>query len=395
MASSIVESPIASGGRPCFGRFLARTYWTPPQPASALAAGRTSRAAAPRASSSTGGGGRLTRRRILVPRTDALPHRPVRDLLPAGAGALVAPDAAADPLEAVHPGRELHLLRVRELEVLPAPGRGHARQPGGGEADRSHGRRARAQVDHGRGGRARPGRARRLQVLRLLRTGRGRRARCGPPRAADPAAHDRAARRRELLHVPGDLVHGRRLPPPDPARLDARRRDLPELLLAPGGRADRPRARVPAAARVAARPHARGGRARGDADRSRPREEGGAGRLPGALDRRPGVRCAAAVRDARRAARLVLVRRADLLRLLGLHGHCDRARSAARLRLPGELRPALSLARLPRVLAPLAHDAVPLPARLPLHPARRQPRRAAEAVPQPYGHAGALRALAR
>ena len=32
---------------------------------------------------------------------------------------------------------------------------------------------------------------------------------------------------------------------------------------------------------------------------------------------------------------------------------------------------------LPRVLAALAHDAVALPARLPLHPARRQPRRQA------------------
>ena len=32
------------------------------------------------------------------------------------------------------------------------------------------------------------------------------------------------------------------------------------------------------------------------------------------------------------------------------------------------------VARLPRLLAPLAHDAVALPARLPLHPARRQPR---------------------
>ena len=30
--------------------------------------------------------------------------------------------------------------------------------------------------------------------------------------------------------------------------------------------------------------------------------------------------------------------------------------------------------RLPRLLAALAHDAVALPARLPLHPARRQPR---------------------
>src|SRR3954471_7657537 len=299
MASSIVESPIASGGRPCFGRFFARTYWTPPQPASALAAGSIpSRAAAASASSSTGVPRRLTRRRILVPRADALPHRPVRDLLPAGARALVAPDAAADALEAVHPGRELHLLRVRELALLPLTGWSDARQPGGREADRTHLGGAKAQVDHGRGGGARPGRARRLQVLRLLRPGRGRRARRRPSRAADPAAHDRAAGGRELLHVPGDLVHGRRLPQADPARLDDGRGDLPQLLLAPRGRADRACAGVPAAARVAARPDAGGGRAWGDADRRRAREEGGARRLPGALDRRPGVRRAAAVRDA-------------------------------------------------------------------------------------------------
>src|SRR4051812_35415584 len=143
MASSIVESPIASGGRPCFGRFFARRYWTPPQPASALAAGSApSSTAAASASSSRGVRRRLTRRLILVTPADALPHRPVRDLLPARAGALVAPDAAADPLEAVHPGRELHLLRVRELALLPAPRRCDPRQPGGGEADRAHRGRA-------------------------------------------------------------------------------------------------------------------------------------------------------------------------------------------------------------------------------------------------------------
>ena len=46
------------------------------------------------------------------------------------------------------------------------------------------------------------------------------------------------------------------------------------------------------------------------------------------------------------------------------------------LRLPAELRPPLPRRELRRVLAALAHDAVALSARLPLHPARRQPRRA-------------------
>src|SRR4051794_1089649 len=110
MARSIVESPIASGGRPCFGRFFARTYWTPPQPASALAAGSASRAAAASASSHAYRvEERLTRRASLVARADAFPHRPVRDLLPDRPRAVVAPDAAADLLEAVHPRRELRL----------------------------------------------------------------------------------------------------------------------------------------------------------------------------------------------------------------------------------------------------------------------------------------------
>ena len=60
----------------------------------------------------------------------------------------------------------------------------------------------------------------------------------------------------------------------------------------------------------------------------------------------------------------------------GLHRHGDRARAAARDRVPAELQPPVPVAQHPRVLAPLAHHAVALPARLPVHPARRQPRRA-------------------
>ena len=63
----------------------------------------------------------------------------------------------------------------------------------------------------------------------------------------------------------------------------------------------------------------------------------------------------------------------DLLRLLRLLGHGDRPRADARLRLPEELRLALPVAVDHRVLAPLAHLAVHLAARLPLRPARRQP----------------------
>ena len=63
----------------------------------------------------------------------------------------------------------------------------------------------------------------------------------------------------------------------------------------------------------------------------------------------------------------------DLLRLLRLLGHGHRPRPHVRVRVPGELRPAVPLAHLHRVLAALAHLALPLHARLPLPPPRRQP----------------------
>ena len=88
----------------------------------------------------------------------------------------------------------------------------------------------------------------------------------------------------------------------------------------------------------------------------------------------PGLRRAAGLRRAGPAGRRLRLRRADLLRLLRLHGHGDRPRPADGLHLPAELQQPLPGDRLPRLLAPLAHDPVALPARLPLHPARRQPR---------------------
>ena len=65
---------------------------------------------------------------------------------------------------------------------------------------------------------------------------------------------------------------------------------------------------------------------------------------------------------------------ADLLRLQRLHRHRDRHREAARVPVPAELRPALQRPLDPGLLAPLAHDAVALAARLPLHPARWEPK---------------------
>ena len=71
------------------------------------------------------------------------------------------------------------------------------------------------------------------------------------------------------------------------------------------------------------------------------------------------------------------LRGADLLRLLRLHRHRDRHRAAARASSCPTTSTRPTVASHPGVLAALAHDAVPLAARLPVHPARRQPRRSA------------------
>ena len=92
---------------------------------------------------------------------------------------------------------------------------------------------------------------------------------------------------------------------------------------------------------------------------------------------------------------IVGVRGPDLLRLQRLHGHRDRRREAPRLPVPAELRPAVQRALRAGVLAALAHDAVPLVARLPLHPARRQPEGHRADLREPDDHDAARRPVAR
>ena len=68
----------------------------------------------------------------------------------------------------------------------------------------------------------------------------------------------------------------------------------------------------------------------------------------------------------------VRLRRPDLLRLQRVHRHRDRHCVAARHPLPAELRRARTPPpRLQRLLAALAHDAVAVAPRLPVHPAGR------------------------
>src|SRR5581483_4755261 len=87
--------------------------------------------------------------------------------------------------------------------------------------------------------------------------------------------------------------------------------------------------------------------------------------------------------------------RADLRGLLWLHEHRDRRRAAPRLRVPAELRVPVHRGVAAGLLATLAHDAVALAARLPLHPARRQPQGTAPDLPQPDADDAARRPLAR
>ena len=74
---------------------------------------------------------------------------------------------------------------------------------------------------------------------------------------------------------------------------------------------------------------------------------------------------------------------ADLLRLLRLHRHGPRLGPPARLQARAELQHAVPGRQRRRVLAALAHLAVDLAARLPVHPAGRQPRRPMANGPQP------------
>ena len=88
--------------------------------------------------------------------------------------------------------------------------------------------------------------------------------------------------------------------------------------------------------------------------------------------RRPGVRERGDAERARGLGRGTRLHVAALLRLLGLLRHGDRAVAPVRREIAAELRFALQGRQHHRVLAPLAHDALALPARLSLLPARRQ-----------------------
>ncbi|CAA9333937.1 MAG: Probable poly(beta-D-mannuronate) O-acetylase, partial [uncultured Frankineae bacterium] len=139
------------------------------------------------------------------------------------------------------------------------------------------------------------------------------------------------------------------------------------------------------------------GRLRGGlpALRPRPDQEGRRRRRAVAGGRR-GLRPARGpAHDLGGVARRAGLHAADLLRLLRLLRHGDRARPHDRLPAARELLPSVLRGVGHRLLAPLAHVAVALVPRLRLHPARRQPRLVAADLPQPVHGVPAHRDLAR
>ena len=203
-----------------------------------------------------------------------------------------------------------------------------------------------------------------------------------------------AAARHQLLHVPVDELRHRRLP-----RRRARDQELHRLRLlrvdvpAAGRRADHPLLRDRGSAAFAD-PHRDEVRARRrvllrSAWRRRSCSPTPAARSPTSRSTR------ARLSTARRLVRRHRLRLPDLLRFQRLLGHGDRPRPDARLRVRQELRLALPVAVDHRVLAPLAHLALDLAARLPLRAARRQPQRASSHLRQPLHRHAARRPVAR
>ena len=298
-------------------------------------------------------------------------------------------------LAGVHHRRELRLLRLVGLALRLPARRVHDLEPRARGADRPQHGGADAEAAALDRGRRRPGRARLLQVLRLLRQLVPQPGGPGRDRATARHALDRAADRDLLLHLHGDQLRRRHLP----ARLQAGHarevRRLPLVLPASRRRADRPRQRADPADGGAPGPAARRHEPRLLPDRDRPLQEGRDRELPGGAHHRPGLRGAGeplVARDPRRDLRL---RRPDLRRLLRLHRHGDRDRAAPRLHLPAELRLAVRRDLAAGLLAALAHDALAMAARLPLHPARRQPEGARPDVREPDGDDAPRRPVAR
>ena len=161
---------------------------------------------------STYRGARPPRTGRRLPRA-ALPDRHLRDLLPGRPAALVADDAVAASLAAVHHRRELRLLRLVGLAVRLPARRLHALEPGARGPDlaeplaRRSGARCSGLALAGNLGVLGYFKYYDFFVASTRQPGGDRR-----PRPAARARGDRAAGRHLLLHVHGDQLRRRRLP---------------------------------------------------------------------------------------------------------------------------------------------------------------------------------------
>ena len=130
-------------------------------------------------------------------------------------------------------------------------------------------------------------------------------------------------------------------------------------------------------------------------DRRRAVQEDGDLGVPREPDRGPGVRRPERARRARGPGGDLRVRDRDLRRLQRVQRHRDRRRAAARVRVPRQLRPPVHRGVAAGLLAAVAHDAVAVAARLPVHPARREPARRGPHGREHHDHDAARRVVAR
>ena len=218
--------------------------------------------------------------------------------------------------------------------------------------------------------RARSGHSRLFQIPRLLHRAGAQARPCAGARPAARLRQRHAAGGDLVPDLSRDFLHRRRLSrPAGGLALAARHRALHQFLPASGRGADRARARVPAAARFAAESRRFLLRREHAADPRRPVQEDGDRQLSRGALRRSGLHRPDAILALRSDRRGLRLRDPDLRRFLRLHRHRDRRGGAARLSLSAEFQSALSRARHRRFLAPLAHDAVEVAARLSLYSA--------------------------
>jgi hypothetical protein len=192
-----------------------------------------------RPSRTPAGGGLSLSLDLARTRTHAIPHHHIRGLLPAGLHRELVAHAQTAAVEAVHPPRQLRLLRLVGVALRAAPGAQRRRQPAVRHGDREGGDGRRQKVAAGRGRRREPRRPRLVQVLRLLRDLCGQLPRRVPPQCGPSAPAHCAAGRHLVPHLPGAELRRRRLSRQAAHVVAARLRRVRRLLPVHHGRAHR------------------------------------------------------------------------------------------------------------------------------------------------------------